>query len=184
MYGQGVPQNRAIAAPHYEKACSAGVLAACAELTEILYWGHPMLPRDPKRAVALMRSLLPYLKEACGRDEPRACLRLGAAFADGIAVEQDSARAAVLDQKACDQGFLEGCYFLGVAHAKGKGVPVDHSAAARLYQQTCDGGYAAGCAQLSELYADGLGIDKDTDRALALSKQACSLGFSASCTAD
>ncbi len=84
MYGQGVPQDRGQAAKLYEKACTAGFKDACVELTEILYWGHPMVPKDTKRAVKLMKSLFSYLEQACERNEPRACLRLGAAYADGI----------------------------------------------------------------------------------------------------
>jgi hypothetical protein len=181
MYGQGVPQNRGIAAQHYEKGCVAGAKAACAELTEILYWGHPLVPKDTQRAVRLMQSLIPYLTEACGRNEARACLRLSAAFADGIGIQQDRMRAAELDKKACDGGFLEGCFFLGVAYAKGKGVVVDHGIAAVMYQKSCEGGYAAGCAKLSGLHAVGQGVSKDMNRALELSQKACSLGFVASC---
>ena len=181
MYGQGVPQDRGKAAVVYEEACAAGIKDACAELTEILYWGHPSVPKDSKRAIKLMRSLFSYLEQGCEQKEPRACLRLGAAYADGIGKKQDLARAADLDQQACDGGFLEGCFYLGVAFAKGKGVKVEPAKAAEMYTKACDGGYAVACARLGELYATGSGVSKSPDQSLALRKRACELGYMRSC---
>ena len=184
MYGQGVAQDRGKAAVQYEKACAAGVKDACAELTEILYWGNPAVPKDTKRAVKLMKSLFPYLKQACQRNEPRACLRLGAAFADGIGTKRDLGKAAALDFKACHGGFVEGCYYLGVAYAKGRGVEIAPAKAAGMYQKACDGGYAAGCARLSALHAKGNGVPKSTELAQALRNRACTLGHLVSCSDD
>ena len=181
MYGQGIPQDRGQAASRYEKACSAGVSDACAELTEILYWGHPAVPKDQARAIQLMTSLLVYLEEACRNKNPRACLRLGAAYADGIGVAQDRVRAAELDVLACDGGFLEGCFYLGVAYAKARGVKEDHAKAADLYRRSCEGGYAAGCASLAEAHRAGAGVPKDAKQAAELERQACEHGLVTAC---
>jgi len=181
MYGQGIPQDRGEAAKRYEKACAAGVQDACSELTEILYWGHPAVPKDQARATELMKSLLPYLKAACSKGNPRACLRLGAAFADGMGTEVDRARAADLDRMACDGGFIEGCFYLGVAYAKARGVKEDHARAAAMYRRSCEAGYAAGCTELSEAHRLGKGVDLDLQRSDALKQQACSLGMKSAC---
>jgi TPR repeat protein len=174
MYGRGVPKDREMAEPLYEKACEFGLAEACAELAVILWWGQRNDGKNRPKASNLMRSSLPALEVGCKQGNMRACLGLGTALDDGIGAEENDARAAALYEQSCTGGNAEGCYNLGEMYRNGEGVTKDLSRAAELVEQSCTGGYAEGCFSLGN-------VTKDKSRAAAFYEQSCTGGSAEGC---
>ncbi len=85
------------------------------------------------------------LRLSCDDGNATVCYNLGALYANGERVPQNSAHAAALFQQACDGASPLGCYNLGLMYANGEGVTRDLTRAVSLYQQACDGGLARAC---------------------------------------
>jgi TonB family protein len=122
-------------------------------------------------------------EKACSNGEATACALLGSMYRDGVGVERDVDRAAVLYEKACHGGSATGCRWLGAAYAIGRGVKKDQARAVALFKQACDGGNAGGCVSLADAYARAAGVDKSESMAAALYRQACDFGDAVGCTA-
>ncbi|HEY0096751.1 MAG TPA: tetratricopeptide repeat protein, partial [Archangium sp.] len=61
-------------------------------------------------------------EKGCKRGDAGECFNLALAYAQGLSVPRDEARAATLYKKACDKGHLDACNNLGVAYVEGVGV--------------------------------------------------------------
>jgi len=122
-------------------SCDGGALADCYELGRRLMRGAGMRP-DPSRGVALFdracdgrlgpactrlgqeRRLLAQTasdlsvaadawKRGCAASQPASCALLAALFRDGLGRPKSRPRAAVLFDRACDEGHMLACVALG-----------------------------------------------------------------------
>lgn len=48
-------------------------------------------------------------KKSCNQGDFRACITLGAMYANGYGVKKDYTKAKKLFEKACDAGYVQGC---------------------------------------------------------------------------
>jgi TIR domain/Sel1 repeat len=86
-----------------------------------------------------------HYERACLAGEARGCTDFGFLVQNGLAVEQDDARAMVLYTQACDAGDARGCTYTGQLHEKGRGVEASELLARQFYQKGCDAGDSMGC---------------------------------------
>lgn len=73
------------------------------------------------------------------------------AFAQGLGVAKDEARAVALYTKACNEGADSSCVYLGTLFERGSMVGKDEARAAALFTKACDGGNPLGCRRLGNL---------------------------------
>jgi len=158
----------------WNKACSAGDLARCADLGEVYLKGIDA-PKDPAKGVEILR-------KACNQDGAHACAVLSQAYAEGIGVAKDPSQATSLLGRACEDGDEEACVQgcdkskeavrclrVGLLSAKGAKDP---NRAANYYRKSCELGHPLGCRELGIMYRDGVSVPKDVDRAGELLKKA------------
>jgi TPR repeat protein len=158
----------------WNKACSAGDLARCADLGETYLKGIGA-PKDPNKGIEILR-------KACNQDGAHACAVLAQAYAEGDGVAKDPSQATALLGRACEDGDEEACVAgcdvskeavrclrVGLLSAKGAKDP---RRAATYYRKACDLGHPLGCRELGIMYRDGVSVPKDVDRAGELLKKA------------
>jgi TPR repeat protein len=158
----------------WNKACSAGDLARCADLGETYLKGVGA-PRNPNKGVEILR-------RACNAEGAHACAVLAQAYAKGDGVPQDTNQANTLLGKACEDGDEEACVQacdtskeavrclrVGLLSAKGA---KDLRRAATYYRKACDLGHPLGCRELGIMHRDGFGVAKDADIAGQMLKKA------------
>jgi len=172
--GESLPRDPERARGYLQRACTAGVGRACADL-----------------ALALLRR---------GEEAPaRAALEEGCAVGSGLACalrvpdERDPARARRLAERACDLGDAGGCLALA---ARTPGGPARRTLeracrlgaadacdalARRALEARCDGGDAGACVRLASLLEAGRVLVADGARAAALYGRACSGGRQDAC---
>src|SRR3546814_3142151 len=108
-------QERAAARPDDRDAEAVDPAAREIDLA-VRYMDGNGVPRDPVRAVALLR---PHAEGG----SPKAQLLLGLAYASGQGVDQDTGVAAGWYEKAAIQDQPEAQYLLGLALLRGRGLP-------------------------------------------------------------
>ena len=109
-FGQTPPASPApAAAPTYQQAHDA------------------LTRRDYPAALALFTAL-------ANTGNARAQSSLGAMYAIGIGVPQNSTEAVAWFRKSADQGFPEGISNLATSYVNGTGVPKDEAEAIKLYR--------------------------------------------------
>ncbi len=143
--GLGVDRDGTKAASLYEKACKSNDALGCAYHAFMLEAGRGV-KRDEKRVADLLASTLPGLEKACDKGEMRECVALG--FASETGPKPDQARAAVLYQRACEEGFQSGCSNLAVLNFLGKGVFKDLTRAIGMFDKACEAGEPTACTNL------------------------------------
>jgi TPR repeat protein len=117
----------------------------------------------------------------CEAGKPLACAQLGLWSQYGLnGVPLDEARAAELQQRACDMGAGVGCFNLASQRMYGIGVPSDHALgnallaeAARLYEASCDAGGSTWCVNLASMLIMGQGVPQDAQKGMTLLRKAC-----------
>ncbi len=160
------------AAAAYDRACRIGDEPdACALLAQLLVRG--LVPKDPKRAVALA-------EKACAA-RARLCGVLGWLSASGAAGSPNEARALDLFLKGCGGGDAYSCTEAGLVRVA-RGSPADQAEAAQLFAKACDVGDGRACSNLGGLVEAGVGVSRDPGRARELYKKACAGGYETACT--
>jgi TPR repeat protein len=100
----------------------------------------------------------------------------------GAGRAQDSARAAVLFERACNAGSADGCTGLGRLKLSGSGTPKDEPGGVRAMQRACDGASLLGCRSLALLLSEGRpSLPADPARSAEYYRRACALGDRYSC---
>ena len=97
-----------------------------------------------------------YSARGCELGSPSACTNLAKAYASGVGVAPDPARAEQLFASAadshrtgCQSGVANDCYMLGYAYEHGEGVKADPVMAGSLKQRACMLGHPASCLLLA-----------------------------------
>ncbi|MBI5477353.1 MAG: SEL1-like repeat protein [Deltaproteobacteria bacterium] len=98
----GLPQNEAMSAFFYRRACDRNVAAGCTNYGFYMYWGRAGLTTDKARGAAL------YAK-GCNGGDSVGCNNLASAYAWGQGVPADLDAAIRLFRKACDAGVQLAC---------------------------------------------------------------------------
>jgi TPR repeat protein len=170
----GCPSEEKEFVGEWNKACTAGDLARCADLGET-YMKGVGAPRDVNKGVEILRT-------ACNKDGAHACAVLAQAYLQGEGVAADPTQANMLLGRACEDGDEQACVQacdsskeavrclrVGLLSAKGAKDP---RRAATYYGKACDLGHPLGCRELGIMYRDGVSVPKDVDKAGALLKKA------------
>ncbi|MBU1305637.1 MAG: SEL1-like repeat protein, partial [Alphaproteobacteria bacterium] len=95
------------------------------------------------------------MRQAAADGDARAQFEIAAIFAEGRAVKQDYAEAAVWYERAAAQGFVPAQYRLGNLYETGTGVTKDLEVAKLWYQRAADAGNRMAMHNLAALYAGG-----------------------------
>jgi len=149
--GLGVARDGTKAASLYEAACKANDALSCAYHAFMLEAGRGV-KRDEKRVADLLASTLPGLEKACDRGEMRECVALGFAI-ENAPSKPDAQRAAVLYQRACEDGVQSGCSNLATLNFLGRGVFKDLQRAVSMFEKACEGGEPSACTNLGIIRA-------------------------------
>ncbi len=174
LRGLGTGRDVEIAVGFTERACQAGVQAACTDLGWRLSVGQGV-EADPVAALSLWQT-------ACAAGEQGACTAL---------VFQQAASPETL-REACTAGQPAACAGLGIAYATGKGVAPDVTYGLSLLETACAaepvcawgecaGDGAVACRWLGHMYTQGAGVKASRREARQLYRRACDLGDLLSC---
>ena len=128
---------------YYNKACTAGVMEACARLGACYWTGTCGVEVDGPHGLSLH-------EKACDGGVMSACGQLGVCYEfGGCGLRRNGERAVALYEKACSGGEASMCNNLGVCYDKGQcGLGQDRAHATRLYQKACKNGDSSGCHNL------------------------------------
>jgi TPR repeat protein len=140
----------------------------------------PALAEPPKAASAVSDAppgAPKALLDAAQRGEPQAQCALGACYATGDGVPQDSAQALAWYTLAAQQGHANAQWNAAVLHAHAQGgTGQDEQQAFAWCQQAAAQGFAPAQATLGLMYSTGQGAAKDLGKALVLLEQAALQG--------
>lgn len=134
------PEDLALAAGLFQRACEQGHAAACNNLG-LAYQRAEGVPQDFERAMA-------YFERACSGGFAEGCSNQGALHEHGLGVAVNVGDAQRLYSQACRRGSALGCSNLGVLFKEGRGVAADSEAASRLFAEACRAGSPVGCSNL------------------------------------
>jgi len=122
------------------------------------------------------KNSLPTIEQAAEQGNAEAQFQLGALYANGKGVEQDTARAAAWLRRSAEQGFVQAQTLLGWCHAAGEGVAQDMGAAIDWYLKASEQGDTDAMCSLADIYLEGRpGVEQNTSAALNWYTQAANL---------
>lgn len=141
------PDDEAQLAAMVETTCEeAGTPIACAAAGVRLLG---KAPNDPK--------VMERLEKACDGDEPWACNSLATIYrVRGAGQAPDGEQAEVLNNLACDEGFLPACRDLGAMYLNGDGVERDEAKGLAYVKKSCRPDATTFCPDLLFFCAMGL----------------------------
>jgi len=145
--GQGVPQDYVKAAEFYQKSADQGFAPALAALGEMYIQGQGV-PKDVEKGHGLLRDAKARRKAQEQKSQGAAYFIMGTLYFDGQGRPKDLAMAALLFQKAADQGEPRAQNYLGVMYLKGLGVSKDAE---------------KGCGLPRDALAKGVGSQEEID---------------------
>jgi len=120
----------------------------------------------------------PLLLRQTARDgDPRAQFEIGAIFAEGRAINQDLAAAAIWYERSAAQGFAPAGYRLANMLENGVGVEKDLARARLWYQLAAEAGNRMSMHNLASLMASGLLGEPEFDVAAYWFEKAANLGL-------
>lgn len=204
-------KERRLYAERFDRECSGGDGAACAELGLAAFGGRG-LEEDISTAVRLFR-------RGCELESPKSCFMLALAYLEGAGVEADENASLRLYQDACNGGYglacqeltnfhafgrmnleplsetetfrllsiacadglYDSCYNLASILYHGRGATPDRIEAARLYLWLCQADHRDSCVNYGYLLEHGEGVQRDIQRALEFYHRACTSGVEAGC---
>jgi hypothetical protein len=203
---KAAPQDLALAAATYRKACDLGSETACARIGMSREEKTPAVAYSPRlvdairtactakhlpsctemgalyitgRGVAKDESIgLAAFDSACAAGELWACSNLGIQFGG----KQDTAKqgADSLD-KACTAGIAHACFNLGLQLFESQFLPHDKARGVALFDRACTLGQVMGCTALGKLYIAGDTVGKDTAKGEKLYAKACAALSASGC---
>lgn len=123
------------------------------------------------------KSTVPDIEQAAEAGDAEAQFKLGALYANGKGVKQDSKAAAQWLRKAAKQGVVAAQTLLGWCYAGGNGVSQNPGEAIEWYSQAAEQGDTDAMCSLADLYLEGQpGIEKNVKQALRWYERAANLG--------
>ncbi len=102
LYGEGVPQDKKIAADYFSNGCEEGIAVGCCNLGKLHRDGEGGLVRNDDIAFVLY-------ERACHGGSARCCNNLGFLYESGYGTQRDAVKAAQYYRRACNQGEILGC---------------------------------------------------------------------------
>jgi hypothetical protein len=117
----------------------------------------------------------------CDRGIAFACLELASRFERGADVPRDLARAAALNERACELKDSAGCTAAARMYAAGIGVPPSRARQLDYLERACANGDPLACAVPARAFATGIGVPRDERRAKKLLEHACLGGVESAC---
>ncbi len=147
----------------YRQSAEAGHAVAMVNL------GAELEGRDSKAAVG-------WYEKAASKGQLLGEFNLAVAYRDGMGVEIDGNKAAVLFAKAADKGDGLAAYNLAVLHDEGNIVPENNAEAIRFYGIAVDRGIVDAMINLATMLENGEGIEVDLARAVDLYQRAADRG--------
>jgi TPR repeat protein len=164
------------AVPIFSRECPKRRPDACADLAD-LYCDGTMLPRDPKKVLAL-------LERGCSHRHWASCNKLGGRLLrGGCGVVVKPEKAVRVIGKACDAGDDAACDALVHGYLEGYYLKKDPAQGLRWMERACDRGMGRYCQRLGSAHEWGdYGRTKDLPKALRYYQRACAKGVTAACT--
>jgi TPR repeat protein len=148
-----------------ERDCDAGKAQACVGLGDHHTRGAPLTEDDWRRAAS-------FYEQGCNLGDRMGCWHLGRIYEHGYGVTQDSARAVLVYQQACDLELSSGCA-AGARLTAVTGASPDSTRYPGFLEKGCDLGRGDHCLVLGLMYDVGRRVPKDTARANELFKMGC-----------
>ena len=123
------------------------------------------------------KSTIPEIEKAAEAGDAEAQFKLGALYANGKGVKQDSKAAAQWLRKSAKQGMAQAQTLLGWCYAGGNGVSQNQGEAIEWYSKAAEQGDTDAICSLADLYIEGLpGIEKNIKQALNWYEKAANIG--------
>ena len=98
---------------------------------------------DPAKAAVLF-------EKGCTDKHAISCAMVGSAYAEGLGVTKDLARAVGYDKQSCELGYAKGCHNYGLALANGEGVPADLVQGVVWLAKACELGAWKACGSVGD----------------------------------
>lgn len=123
------------------------------------------------------KSTLPAIEKAAEDGDAAAQFKLGALYANGKGVAQDSKAAAQWLRKSAKQGWFPAQTLLGWCYAGGNGVSQNMAEALEWYSAAAEQGDTDAMCSLADIYRTGEpGIEQNVQAMLKWYEQAANLG--------
>lgn len=123
------------------------------------------------------KSTIPAIEQAAEAGDAEAQFKLGALYANGKGVRQDSKAAARWLRKSAKQGWTAAQTLLGWCYAGGNGVGKDMAEAMQWYSTAAEAGDTDAMCSLADIYASGEpGIEQNTQAMLIWYETAANQG--------
>lgn len=123
------------------------------------------------------KSTIPAIEQAAEAGDAEAQFKLGALYANGKGVEQDSASAVRWLRRAAKQGWFPAQTLLAWCYASGNGVNQDAAQAIEWYTKAAEQGDADAMCSLADLFHEGRpGVEVNPQAMLKWYEQAAGLG--------
>ena len=103
------------------------------------------------------KGTLPAIEQAAEAGDAEAQFKLGALYANGKGVAQDSKQAMHWLRAAAKQGWVAAMTLLGWCHARGEGFPLDPGKSHHYYSAAAEQGDPDAMCALGDLYQHGAG---------------------------
>ena len=166
--GDGVSQNKAMAAELYRKAAEQGNVRAQFRLG-LMYSTGEGVPEDQVKAVE-------WSLKAAGQDYGPAQVSIGDHFYFGKGVPKNYGMAEKWYRRAAEKGIDLAQFKLGSLYLKGEGVPENQPEAAAWYKSAAEQGLPEAQFRLGAMYYLGLGIPENKVLAEEWYRKAASQG--------
>lgn len=123
------------------------------------------------------KSTIPAIEQAAEAGDAEAQFKLGALYANGKGVEQDSKIAAKWLRKAAKQGWMAAQTLLGWCYAGGNGVSQNMAEALEWYSAAAEQGDTDAMCSLADIYSSGQpGIEQNIQAMLTWYETAANAG--------
>lgn len=156
-WGRGIPQDKAEAERHYQKAARVGHAGAMRNLGLMYEYGDGV-PKDTGDAFR-------WYQKAAESGDADGMSRLAHMYAFGKGVTRNERQAVRWYQQAAGEGIAEAMHNLGVLVEAGKGTRKDPVRAANLYRKAADKGFVSAKRALAALLDEGRGAQRDPNGA-------------------
>ncbi len=123
------------------------------------------------------KTTLPAIEQAADAGDAEAQFKLGALYANGKGIKQDSKLAAKWLRKSAKQGWSAAQTLLGWCYAGGNGVSQNLGEAIEWYSAAAEQGDTDAMCSLADIYSSGQpGIEQNTQAMLSWYETAANLG--------
>jgi TPR repeat protein len=123
------------------------------------------------------KSTIPEIEKAAEAGDAEAQFKLGALYANGKGVQQDSKAAAQWLRKSARQGWFPAQTLLGWCYASGNGVSQNAAEAVDWYNKAADQGDTDAMCSLADIFIEGQpGVEQNIKVAISWYEKAANLG--------